>query len=110
MISKLLPGKSLAYAALLEKPFVAINSSTPLNCQVFAAAHELYHIWYESNPDMLPADLLEEQGKKIEGLKANRFAAEFLVDEWLLKQEIQLYQIDHITVKSILQLDRKSVV
>ena len=31
--------------ALLDKPFVAINSSIPFDCQVFAAAHELYHIW-----------------------------------------------------------------
>ncbi|MDE6635756.1 MAG: hypothetical protein K2K09_04010 [Lachnospiraceae bacterium] len=27
-----------------EKPFVAINTSIPVDCQVFAAAHELYHI------------------------------------------------------------------
>ena len=30
--------------AALEKPFVAINTSIPVDCQVFAAAHELYHI------------------------------------------------------------------
>ena len=32
--------------ANLEKPFVAINTSIPVSHQVFAAAHELYHIWY----------------------------------------------------------------
>ncbi|MDC7289805.1 ImmA/IrrE family metallo-endopeptidase [Blautia schinkii] len=88
----------------LEKPFVAINSSIPVECQVFAAAHELYHIWYEQNPDMLPADLLNEQDKNISEKKANRFAAEFLVDEQLLKQEIDMYMIKKITLKSILQL------
>ena len=40
--------------AALEKPFVAINTSIPLDFQVFAAAHELYHIWYEQNPDVIP--------------------------------------------------------
>lgn len=90
--------------ASLEKPFVALNSSIPVDCQVFAAAHELYHIWFEQNPDMLPADLLNEQDKKISEKKANRFAAEFLVDELLLKQEIELYRIKKFTIKSILQL------
>ena len=66
--------------ASLEKPFVALNSSIPLDCQVFAAAHELYHIWYEQSPDMLPSDLLNEQNKKTSEKKANRFAAEFLMD------------------------------
>lgn len=90
--------------AALEKPFVAINTSIPIDCQVFAAAHELYHIWYEQNPDILPADLLNEEDKRTSEKKANRFAAEFLVDEMLLKQEIELYKIRKITIKSILQL------
>lgn len=90
--------------ASLKKPFVALNSSIPLDCQVFAAAHELYHIWYEQNPDMLPSDLLNEQDKRESEKKANRFAAEFLVDELLLKQEIELYKIKKFTMKTILQL------
>ena len=90
--------------AALEKPFVAINSSIPVDCQVFAAAHELYHIWFETCPDILPADLLNEQNKEINEKKANRFAAEFLVNEQLLRQEIELYHIEKITIKNILQL------
>ena len=88
----------------LMKPFVAINSSIPIDCQVFAAAHELYHIWYERTPDIVPADLLNEQNKEIGEKKANRFAAEFLVDEPLLRQEIEMYQIQKYTIKNILQL------
>lgn len=88
----------------LEKPFVAINSSLSLDCQVFAAAHEMYHIWYEHNPDVLPSDLLNEPYNKLNEIKANRFAAEFLVDELLLKQEIELYKIKKVTMKNILQL------
>lgn len=88
----------------LEKPFAAINTSIPVDCQVFAAAHELYHIWYEQNPDILPSDLLNAQNQEINEKKANRFAAEFLVDEQLLKQEIDIYKIKKHTIKSILQL------
>ena len=90
--------------ASLDKPFVAINSSIPMDCQIFAAAHELYHIWYEQNPDVIPADLLNSQGQEISEKKANRFAAEFLVDEQLLKQELDIYKIEKCTIKSILQL------
>ena len=66
--------------------------------------HELYHIWYEQNPYMLLTDLLNEQDKKISEKKANRFVAEFLVDEMLLRQEIDLYKIRKFTLKSVLQL------
>ena len=74
----------------VEKPFVVINTSIPIDCQVFAAAHELYHIWYERKPDYLPADLLKEDEKELNEKKANRFAAEFLIDEVLLRQEMEL--------------------
>ncbi len=90
--------------ALLEKPFVAINTSIPVPCQVFAAAHELYHIWYEHNPDVLPSDLLDEDNKEINEKKANRFAAEFLVDEMMLRQEIHTYGIKKYDIKSVLHL------
>lgn len=90
--------------ASLDKPFVAINTSIPIQCQVFAAAHELYHIWYEQNPDVLPGDLLDEEGKETNEKKANRFAAEFLVDEMMLKQEMDTYQIKKISIKAALQL------
>lgn len=90
--------------AALEKPFVAINTSIPVDCQVFAAAHELYHIWYEKNPDILPPNLLDEEGKELNEKKANRFAAEFLVDEMMLRQEMETYKIKKFTIKTILQM------
>lgn len=89
--------------ASLDKPFVAINSSISMDCQVFAAAHELYHIWFEQNPDVLPANLLCEQNKDVGEKKANRFAAEFLVDEQLLRREIDVYKIKDFTIKNTLQ-------
>jgi len=86
----------------LLKPFVVINSSIELECQVFAAAHELYHIWFETKPDYLPANLLVSN--EISEKKANRFAAEFLIDEQVLKQELGLLKYKTYTVKNILYL------
>ena len=84
--------------------FVVINSSIAMDCQVFAAAHELYHIWYENTPDLIPSDLLNDQTTEINEKKANRFAAEFLVDEQLLKQEIDLQNIQDFSIKNVLRL------
>ena len=86
------------------KPFVAINTSIPLSCQIFAAAHELYHIWFETSPDIIPGNLLDEEGIAANEKKANRFAAEFLVDEMILRQEIDTYGITQISIKEVLQL------
>lgn len=88
----------------LGKPFVAINTSIPVPCQVFAAAHELYHLWYEQQADVLPPDLLDEDEKEANEKKANRFAAEFLVNENMLRQEIETYKLKKFSIKTILQL------
>ena len=94
-----------------EKPFVAINTSIPVDAQVFAAAHELYHIWYDKKAEAISSSILEEtdgsdREQDIPELKANRFAAEFLADEDLLCREMPLYSISpkKITVKDILML------
>jgi Zn-dependent peptidase ImmA (M78 family) len=94
-----------------EKPFVAINTSIPIDAQVFAAAHELYHIWYDQKAEALSSSILDEHnghGKQtdLSELKASRFAAEFLMNEDLLNSEMKLYSITpgKITIKDILKL------
>jgi Zn-dependent peptidase ImmA (M78 family) len=89
-----------------DKPFVAINSSIPYDCQIFAAAHELYHIWFDNKLDVIPADIIDNVGNDRNELKANRFAAEFLVDEDLLWKELRIYSVDckNVTLKDILKL------
>lgn len=89
-----------------SRPFVAINSSIPIDCQVFAAAHELYHIWFDNLVDVIPANIIDETIEDRNELKANRFAAEFLVDEELLRKELRIYSIDteKIKMKDILKL------
>lgn len=89
------------------KSFVCINTSLPYEKQVFAAAHELYHLWYGSSGEIMLSDNTDElnSDKEVE-LWANRFAAEFLVDEQLLLQEMRIYEIDknNIEIKDIVKL------
>lgn len=86
------------------RPFVAINTSIPEDCQVFAAAHELYHIWFDLTSDIISSNILDDHTQDINELKANRFAAEFLIEEGLLKQEISLYGFDVHSLKDILKM------
>lgn len=89
------------------KAFVCINTSLDFEKQVFAAAHELYHLWYGTSGEIM---VLEETGEPDDDLEvelwANRFAAEFLVNEELLLQEMRTYGIDKdsISVKDIIKL------
>ena len=77
------------------KSFVCINTSLPYDKQVFAAAHELYHVWFGSSGEiMISKDSQEPDSEEEIELYANRFAAEFLVNEELLRQEMKVFDID----------------
>jgi len=91
--------------------FVCINTSIPYEKQVFAAAHELYHIWFDgenAQEVVLSSNLEETEASHIDvcELKANRFAAEFLAETKLLEKEMLRYKIDNneITIKEVLLL------
>lgn len=90
--------------------FVCINTSLSYEKQVFVAAHELYHILHETPEELTLAKNLEESATKepiqIEELKANRFAAAFLVDAGLLRHEMNVMKISSSTlnVQGILSL------
>lgn len=90
------------------KAFICINTSLEYEKQVFAAAHELYHLWYGSAGEVLlpDAEYMEEE------VRANRFAAEFLINEELLLQEMRIYNIDkeNLEVKDIVRLAHLFVV
>lgn len=95
------------------KSFVCINTSLPYDKQVFAAAHELYHLWYGSSENVMWSEEMEEHAcKNVTELLANRFAAEFLVNEELLLQEMRVYDIDKtcLEVKDIVRLANLFVV
>lgn len=86
--------------------FVVLNSSVSVDCQVFAAAHELYHIWYERKEDVITGSDLDYSDNDRTEQMASRFAAEFLVNEVLLKSSIETYVEDsnNISLKDILKL------
>lgn len=97
----------------MGKYFTFINTEIPLEKQVFAAAHELYHLWY-SNIDkweLLNSVILDNQIENNgelsrEEAKANRFAAELLVPKSILTNELEIRKIrrDQVELKDIIGL------
>jgi len=92
--------------------FSFINSFIPYEKQIFAAAHELYHIWYDedvlSRGEILNNATMELQNTNIDDreLKANRFAAMLLVPEDVLLDELKYMKIkqDEIQRPDIVKL------
>lgn len=97
------------YSQIDGNNFVYINTHIPLEKQVFAAAHELYHLCTsdQKKEELLKSEMLEE-GKMIEKIeaKANRFAAELLVPKDILINELDLRNIkkEDISLKNIIIL------
>lgn len=82
------------------KTFIFINSYVPLEKQIFGGAHELYHAIYNE----IEEDLLEDAYsniKSIDDLKANSFAACFLVPKNQLRREIEIMGIDANNIQLI---------
>lgn len=95
------------------KKFVCINTSLPYDKQVFAAAHELYHVWFGNSGEiMISKDAQEPDSNEEVELFANRFAAEFLVNEELLRQEMKVFGIDkdNLSIKEIVRVSNLFVV
>ena len=97
------------------KIFVYVNSWLPLSKQIFAAAHELYHIWcFIENKDrsvlrkgsFLSAATMDEDVKSQEDREANAFAGLLLVPSSTLHEQMQIYDIDreHLGMEDLLRL------
>lgn len=95
--------------------FVCVNSELPLSKQIFAAAHELYHIYcYVEDLDqsiiragsLLDSKTADETAQTQEDIEANAFAALLLMPDQLLNDQISLYGISkgNITPDDILLL------
>ncbi len=86
-----------------ERLFVYINTNIPKEKQVFAAAHELYHIWYDTDrlneSELLRDSILENKTDDIREQKANLFAAILLVPTEVLKNELDSRNIQKNTLK-----------
>lgn len=85
--------------------FVYINSQIPTDKQNFAAAHELYHIWFDKeyliNPQMLESKILNDETDNIRELRANLFAAMLLVPKHVLEQELLFLDIQKMLLPLI---------
>lgn len=83
--------------------FVCINSELPISKQIFAAAHELYHIYrYSADIDkegtgiatLLDSKTADECAQSQEDVEANAFAALLLVPSNLLSDHLSIFDID----------------
>lgn len=95
--------------------FICINSGLSLCKQVFAAAHELYHIYCFveetdqssiRNGSLLKASTADEAGKTQEELEANAFASLLLMPTSAVQDQLYVCGIDskHITLDDVLTM------
>lgn len=84
--------------------FVMVNSALPVSKQIFATAHELYHIYcyFEENEpvllqsgSMLRSDVLDEDTKEIEDMEANAFAALLLAPKERIEEQTDVYNLSY---------------
>ena len=84
--------------------FVMINSAIPLSKQIFAAAHELYHIYCyfeEKNftllqsGSILESDVIDDEAKELEDMEANAFAALLLAPKDRLEEQSDVYNLSY---------------
>lgn len=93
--------------------FVTINTAIPLGKQVFAAAHELYHIIrfiktndleFIENGSLLTSSQMENGDLLEEDKEANAFAALILAPKTSIKEQAQIYNVSfsNLTFKEII--------
>lgn len=95
--------------------FVCVNAALPLNKQIFAMAHELYHIYCYVEKDsslvldgnaVLQKEIMSDSGNCREDLEANAFAGLLLMPKDTLISQMDIYDIDNrnITVDDVIKL------
>lgn len=107
--------------------FVCVNSGLAVCRQIFALAHELYHIYcFEEDVDqniirngsLLNSDIANEVSNEPEDLEANAFAGLLLMPEGCVHEQMALYGIqkqnveldDILTLMDIFAIPYKAVV
>ena len=95
--------------------FVMVNSDLPLSKQIFAAAHELYHIYCyleENDPvllqtgSILESNVLDDAAKEVEDMEANAFAGLLLAPPDRIDEQMRIYGIKRgeISLQDVLML------
>lgn len=84
--------------------FIGLNTSDFYDKQLFAIAHELYHFYTKTGTHI---SRNEENYSNIVEIKANRFAAEFLLPESVLSNivlsEFKTYSLKEVNYKALLR-------
>ena len=97
---------ALMYSKESDKDFVFIglNTADYFYKQIFAIAHELYHFYTNTGSHL---SRLEEEKNNTTEIKANRFAAEFLLPEKTLKRiildEFKMSSLEKIKTNTLLR-------
>jgi len=95
--------------------FVLVNTNMPLAKQIFATAHELYHIWRFFEEDnvtllrygsVLKSNVIDQAATENEDIEANAFAGLLLAPESVIRDQMRIYRIESkdVTLKDILKL------
>ena len=98
-----------------DRVFVVINSAMPLCKQIFAAAHEFYHLYnyfedydpeYQEHSSILDSATMDEDTSRIEDMEANAFAGLILAPTRSISEQIDIFHIDrdNIGIKQLLVL------
>ena len=83
-----------------NRVFCLLNASLPLSKQIFAAAHELYHIirycdeeemWLRTDGSMLMAGTIDESTAEKEEMEANAFAGLILAPGEQISEQIRIF-------------------
>lgn len=84
--------------------FIGLNTADFFDKQIFAIAHELYHFYIKSGSHLSRPD--DDENNTIE-VKANRFAAELLLPENVLKRivldEFRMSTLHHIHLNKLMR-------
>ena len=79
----------IKYSVKSNRKYIIINTDKPLINQIFAAAHEYYHYLYSFTGNTKDSIVCFFNKNDKEEIKANRFAAEFLLPEDALSTEVE---------------------
>ena len=86
---------------------VFINTALPRGKQHFAAAHELYHAWFDGDAQSSWSTVCEieyNDGSTLREMQANRFAAEFLVPRCGMRDYLEALPAEFDVVDRIVLL------
>lgn len=95
--------------------FVVINGDMPLSKEIFASAHELYHLYSffegfdvrtQEHPSILDSATMDDETTRLEDMEANAFAGAVLAPGASIREQMGIFRINpsSISIRDILML------